>query len=176
MAEEELQLWQTVDPAEFAPKLKARNEAQSLLIATRQGAGFPVAAGQVAHAIKSRATHVLLDFSKTACAIRYQIDGAWEQLPPLDRETGDAMLYCLKQLCLMNPADRRSAQTGGCGVKVAKDKFKLEVQSRGVPTGERVLARLENEKMPFERMTDLGMREKMLETFKSKLGTSAATS
>ena len=44
-----------------------------------------------------------MDFSQTACAIRYQIDGNWEQLPPLDRETGDAMLYALKQLCLMNP-------------------------------------------------------------------------
>ena len=33
------------------------------------------------------------------------------------------MLYALKQLCLMNPADRRSAQTGQCGLKVGKDKF-----------------------------------------------------
>ena len=79
------------------------------------------------------------------------------------------MLYALKQLCLMNPADRRSAQTGACGLKVGRDKFKLTVQSQGVATGERVLGKIENEKIPFERMSDLGMRDKMIESFKEQL-------
>lgn len=170
MAEqEEIQLWQTVAPVEFVPEIAERTQAQSLLIATRQGPGYQVAGGQLAHAIQSRATHALFDFSQAACAIRYQIDGNWEQLPPIDRETGDAMLYALKQLCLMNPADRRSAQTGKCGLKIAKEKFNLSVQSQGVATGERVLARIESAKIPFERLADLGMRDKMIDTFKEKL-------
>ncbi|MGI9471034.1 MAG: ATPase, T2SS/T4P/T4SS family [Rubripirellula sp.] len=170
MAEqEEIQLWQTAQPVEFVPRIAERTEAQALLISTRQGAGFDIAAGQFGHAIQSRATHILMDFSQNACAIRYQVDGAWEQLPPLDRETGDAMLYAIKQLCLMNPADRRSAQTGQCGLKLAKEKLNLTIQSQGVATGERVLARIESEKVPFERMSDLGMRDKMFETFKEKL-------
>jgi type II secretory ATPase GspE/PulE/Tfp pilus assembly ATPase PilB-like protein len=45
----------------------------------------------------------------------------------------------------------------------------MTVQSQGVATGERVLVRLESEKIPFERMSDLGMRDKMFETFKEKL-------
>jgi type II secretory ATPase GspE/PulE/Tfp pilus assembly ATPase PilB-like protein len=152
MAEkEEIQLWQTVAPVEFAPRIDERTEAQSLLIATRQGPGYQVGGGQLAHAIQSRATHILMDFSQNACAMRYQIDGNWEQLPPIDRETGDAMLYALKQLGLMNPADRRTAQTGVCGLKVTKDKFNLKIQSQGVPTGERVLAKIESEKVPFKR-------------------------
>ncbi len=170
MAEQqEIQLWQTVAPVEFVPRVEGRTEAQSLLITTRQGPGYQVAGGQLAHAIQSRATHMLIDFSQNACAIRYQIDGNWEQLPPLDRETGDAMLYALKQLCLMNPTDRRTAQTGSLGLKVAKQKFNLTLQSQGVQTGERVLVRIESEKIPFERMSDLGMRDKMYEAFKEKL-------
>jgi type II secretory ATPase GspE/PulE/Tfp pilus assembly ATPase PilB-like protein len=170
MAEkEEIQLWQTVAPVEFAPRIPERTEAQALLITTRQGPGYEIAAGQLAHAIQSRATHVLMDFSQSACALRYQVDGSWEQLPPLDRESGDAMLYAFKQLCLMNPADRRSAQTGKCGLKVVKEKFNLALQSQGVPTGERVLARIETEKIPFSRMADLGMRDKMVESLKEKL-------
>ena len=170
MAEkEEIQLWQTVAPVEFAPRIAERTEAQALLISTRQGPGYQVGGGQLAHAIQSRATHILMDYSQNACAMRYQIDGNWEQLPPIDRETGDAMLYALKQLCLMNPADRRSAQTGKCGLKVAKDKFNLTIQSQGVATGERVLARIESEKIPFKRMSDLGMRDKMFETLKERL-------
>ena len=169
MAQEELQPWQTVAPTEFSPKLPDNTEAQSVLIQARQGAGYEVAGGQLSHAIQARATHMLMDFSKTGCAVRYQIDGAWEMLPPLDRETGDAMLYAMKQLCMMNPADRRSQQTGSCGVKLNKDKFDLHLQAQGVPTGERVLARIESLKIPFERMSDLGMRDKMFETFREQL-------
>ncbi|MCG8648433.1 MAG: Flp pilus assembly complex ATPase component TadA [Pirellulales bacterium] len=167
--QEELQLWQTVTPVEFSPKLAEQKEAQALLISARQGVGYQVAGGQLSHAIQARATHMLMDYSQNACAIRYQIDGNWEQLPPIDRETGDAMLYALKQLCLMNPADRRSAQTGKCDLKLAKDKFELVIQSQGVATGERVLAKFESMKLPFDRMSDLGMRDKMLESFKEKL-------
>lgn len=171
MAEEEVeeQLWETVDPVEFSPKLKERTEAQALLVLARQGSGYEVAGGQLSHAIQSRATHILMDFSAQGCAIRYQVDGVWEQLPPLDRETGDAMLYAIKQLCLMNPADRRSAQTGKLDLKLVKEKYELNVQSQGVPTGERVLFKFETGKIPFERMVDLGMRDKMYETFKEKI-------
>ncbi len=166
---EELQLWQTVAPVEFTPKLADRNEMQALLISVRQNPGFAVAGGQLAHAIKSRATHVLMDFSAAACAIRYQVDGNWEQLPPLERETGDAMLYALKQLCQLNPADRRSPQSGSLGLKVAKDKYELQVQSQGVKSGERVLAKIIPEKSPFTHLADLGMRDKMIATFKEQL-------
>jgi type II secretory ATPase GspE/PulE/Tfp pilus assembly ATPase PilB-like protein len=168
-ASDEQHVWQTGTPVEFSPKIKERTEAQSLLVLVRQGAGYEVAGGLLGHAIAARSTHILMDFSQRGCAIRYQIDGNWEQVAPLDRETGDAMLYAIKQLCLMNPADRRSAQTGSINIKLVKDKYDLQVQSQGVPTGERVLIKFEAEKIAFERMTDLGMRDKMLETYKSKL-------
>lgn len=167
--QEEIQLWQTVSPVDFAPRIDDRMEAQSLLISVRQGAGYEVAAGQLAHAIQCRATHLLLDYSQAACAMRYQVDGAWEQLPPMDRETGDAMLYALKQLCLLNPADRRTAQSGRVQIKIGKEKYGLILQSQGVQTGERVLAKIEPEKVPFEKMPDLGMRDKMVASFKEKL-------
>ncbi|TWT93812.1 ATPase, T2SS/T4P/T4SS family [Stieleria varia] len=163
------QLWQTVPPVEFTPKLSDNTQVQALLINARQGIGFAIAAGQVSHGIHSRATHLLLDFTAQGCAVRYQIDGQWEQLPPLDRESGDAMLYALKQLTLLNPADRRSAQAGSVKVKLAKAKFNLTLQSQGVPTGERVLLKIDSENVPFERLGDLGMRDKMIETFKQTI-------
>ncbi len=170
MAEQqEIQLWQTVEPVDFSPRIEVRSEAQALLVQTRQGVGYAIGGGQLAHAIQSRATHMLMDFTKAACAIRYQVDGAWEQLPPLEREIGDAMLVALKQLSLMNATDRRSTQTGKLGLKVAKEKFTLTLQSRGTPTGEQVMARIEPDKVPFERMSELGMRDKQLEQFKEKL-------
>lgn len=168
-SQEELQLWQSARPAEFSPDVASSSEVQALVIKARQGAGFPVAAGQIGHAVQSRATHVLMDFSASSCALRYQVDGQWEQLPPLDRETGDAMLVALKQLCLLNPADRRSAQSGKCGIKIKKDKYRLTIQSQGVKSGERVLIRLTPENVPFDRLEHLGMREKMIESFREQL-------
>lgn len=167
--QEELQLWQTAAPVEFAPQIKDRSEAQSVLIGARQGAGFPVAAGQISHALQSRASHILMDYSQAACAMRYQVDGQWEPLPPIDRETGDAMLITLKQICQMNPADRRTAQKGKCTAKLNREKFDIQVQSQGVATGERVLVKIEPEKVPFERLADLGMRDKMVQDYKTIL-------
>ncbi|WP_168565329.1 ATPase, T2SS/T4P/T4SS family [Crateriforma spongiae] len=172
--QEELQPWQTVRPVEFSPRGPSSSDSQATLVAARQGAGFEVIAGQIGHAIANRASQVLLDFSQTACAIRYQIDGAWESMPPLDRETGDAMLYALKQLCYMNPADRRSAQKGECDLKANKEKFDISVRSQGVKTGERVLVVVAPKKMPFEKLADLGMRDKMIEAFKEGLNSSSS--
>lgn len=166
---ESTQLWQTVAPVDFSPKLESNTQVQALLISTRQGAGYEIAGGQMSHAIRSRATQVLLDFTAAGCAIRYMIDGQWEQLPPLDRESGDGMLYALKQLCLLNPTDRRSAQTGSVAIKLNKDKFDLQMQSQGVPTGERVLVTLQSAKIPFESLSEIGMRDKMAAAFKERM-------
>ncbi|MDM4016177.1 ATPase, T2SS/T4P/T4SS family [Roseiconus lacunae] len=163
------QLWQSVAPVEFTPKLNDNSQAQALLIGARQGAGFAIAAGQVSHAIQSRATQVLFDFTAAGSTIRYMIDGQWEQLPPLDRESSDAMLIALKTLSLMNPADRRSAQSGSVMAKLKKEKYDVLLQSQGVPTGERVLMRLEAQQVPFETLADLGMRDKMVATVKQYL-------
>ena len=166
---EEVQLWQTAEPVEFNPTTKDRNEGQSILISARQGVGYAVAAGQLSHAIQSRATHLLLDYSQKACGMRYQIDGSWEPLPPIDRETGDAMLYALKQLCQLNPADRRSSQQGKVHAKIRKDKFVVAMHTQGIPTGERVLIKIEAEKIPFETLADLGMRDKMVTDLRQQL-------
>ncbi len=170
--EQEIQLWQTVQPIEFSVTIGNREQQQGLEILARQAPGYVVAAGQIAHALSSRATHILMDFTQQFVAMRYQIDGNWEQLPNLPRDAGDAMLYSLKQVAGLNPADRRSAQQGKCATKYKKAKFFITVQSQGTQTGERVLVRIESEKAPFASLSDLGMRDKMKEQFKAALDTS----
>jgi len=174
-AAEEVQIWQTAPPAMLLPKIKDKTQQQSVLITTRQNPGYVVAAGQVGHAIVSRASQVLLDYSQAACSIRYQVDGQWEQLPPLPRDAGDAMLIAFKQVCQLNPADRRSAQTGKCEVKIQRDKYNLSMQSQGIPTGERVLIKIETEKVPFAKLADLGMKDSMVEQFRTALNSEGST-
>ncbi|MEL6898165.1 MAG: ATPase, T2SS/T4P/T4SS family, partial [Planctomycetota bacterium] len=163
------QLWQTVQPVDLVPANPDKTQQQSIQIAARQGAGFPVAGGQIAHAIESRATHMMLDFTAQACGVNYQIDGQWEALPPLPRDVSDAMLFALKQLAEMNPADRRSPQQGKMKTKVNKDKYLIRIQSQGSPNGERAMVRIEPENSPFKKLSELGMRDKMVETTKELL-------
>lgn len=174
-AAQEIQIWQTAPPATLTPLVDDKNQQQAMLISARQGAGHPVATGQIGHAIKSRATQIMLDYTQSACATRYQVDGQWEQLPPLTREIGDAMLITLKQLCQLNPADRRSAQRGKCEAKINKDKYLVTLMSQGTAGGERVMVRLDAEKVPFNVLADLGMRDTMIEQFREALNGESST-
>lgn len=166
---EELQAWQLHPPVELSPAIKDKSRQQSVLIMARQSPGFPVAGGQLAHVLMNRANQALFDYTQQGVAVRYQVDGLWEQAPPIPRDAGDAMLVALKTLAEMNPQDRRSQQTGKIVIKAGRDKWNLTVQSQGVPTGERVLFRIEPEKLPFASLADLGMREKMIESFRGHL-------
>ncbi|XZE52607.1 ATPase, T2SS/T4P/T4SS family [Planctomycetaceae bacterium SH139] len=169
---EELQPWQLFPPVELSPAIADKTEQQSVLIQARQTPGLPVAGGQVAHALANRAGQILFDFTQQGVAIRYQVDGLWEQMPPLPRDAGDAMLVSLKMLASLNPQDRRSAQAGKLKLKTGRDKWNVAFQSQGVATGERVLLRLEQEKLPFENLAALGMRDKMIESFREMLNDS----
>src|SRR6056297_2067934 len=168
-ATEELQPWQTVTPVALNVTSGDRNAQQALEIRGRQEPGHPVAAGQVAHALQARATHWLMDFNAQGVAMRYQVDGMWESIPPLPRDAGDAMLTVLKMLAGMNPSDRRNPQSGSLQTKVGKAKYKLTLQSQGVKGGERVMMRIEPLEVPFASLADLGMRDKMQETYKNHL-------
>lgn len=170
----ELQPWQTAPQATLTPLVSDPSQQQAVLIQARQGTGHPVAIGQIGHALTARAIQIMLDYNASACVVRYMIDGQWEPGPELTRELGDAMLITLKQVCQLNPADRRSGQSGKCQAKLGKDKFMMTLKSQGTAQGERVLIRLDPEKIPFQRLEDLGMRDTMIEQFREALNSESS--
>jgi type II secretory ATPase GspE/PulE/Tfp pilus assembly ATPase PilB-like protein len=161
-------IWTLAPPVEFKPSGDS-SQSQAKLILGRQSPAFGIAAGLLGHALACRSTDILMDFTQQATTIRYQIDGMWEQLPPMDRATGDATLQVLKQLNGLNPADRRSKQAAAMELKSGKEKLRCEFQSQGVPTGERVLVHFVPLKIPFGSLFDLGMRDKMVDALKQSL-------
>lgn len=159
---------------DFKPKVADKQEQQGILIACRGMEQFPAAVLLAAQALKARADQILLDYSQQGVAVRFRVDGMWENMPPMDRPTGDGLLVIYKRLCVLNASDRRSRQQGVLPVTFRGDDWIFDFMSQGVPTGERVLIRIEPKKPVLKTLNDLGMREKMQEQLKTLLNSSDA--
>jgi type II secretory ATPase GspE/PulE/Tfp pilus assembly ATPase PilB-like protein len=96
------------------------------VIAARQTNGLPLARKVIFEGLKSRASAVVLDYAAASVAIRYLVDGVWMPQEPLEREGADPALDALKELCGLNPKERRAKQSGKFGVEYSvlrKDVF-----------------------------------------------------
>lgn len=156
-------------PLEFKPKAPSKAEVDGIMIAARQLPGFPIATTLLAMAMVDRADIIMLDFTQTGVAVRFRVDGIAENKPPLERETGDAALVALKRLASLNPADRRSKQEAKLPFHFAKEDWIAEIVTQGVPTGERVMIRIEPKKTKLKTLSDLGMRDKLQEEWRGFL-------
>ena len=139
--------------------------AQREIAARQTEAGFPTK-DLLYDAVVRRAEKVLLDYSRDAVAVQYQIDGLWHNVAPRDRATGDALLAMLKLLCGLRADERRARQDGKFLIEHQQTKVKYvgTLTAQGVKTGERVVLELAPKKAkPFKTLTDLGMREPMQE-------------
>ncbi len=154
---------------EFKPKASDKQAEQGIMIACRGSEHFGAATTLMAQALVSRADQILLDFSQQGVAIRFRVDGLWEGMPAMDRATGDGVLVLYKKLCNLNSTDRRSRQVGTLPVKMKGNDWIVTFTSQGIPTGERVLMRIEPKKQVLNNLGDLGMREKMQEQLRGLL-------
>lgn len=125
---------------EFTAAGRSEEEQAANLIRARQGAAFVQLKDLMVTAITNRADLMAFDYTRQSVAGKMMVDGSWHNLPPLDRPTGDALLYSLKCLAGLDPADRRSQQIGKFGLKWLDVSLKanFELVTAGVPTGERV--------------------------------------
>lgn len=160
-AAEQSQAQVVLPELDFKPKMGDKQQEQGVLIACRNMEQYPPTVMLTAQAIKSRADQVLLDFSAQGVTIRFRVDGMWEAMPPMDRATGDGVLVIYKRLSQLNPADRRSRQQGKLPLKYKGEEWILDVMCQGIPSGERVLIRIDPKKTVLKVIADLGMREKM---------------
>lgn len=154
---------------EFKPKAKDKQAEQGILIACRGMEQFAAASTIVAQALVSRADQILLDYSQQGVAVRFRVDGLWEAMPVMERALGDGVLVIFKKLCSLNPTDRKSRQVGTLPIKMSGTDWIFSFTSQGIPTGERVLMRIDPKKPVLNTLTDLGMREKMQEQLRSLL-------
>ncbi len=156
-------------PVEFKPAAGDQRAQQACLISLRQNLAYPALKAMYADTITRRVDQILMDYTREQVNIRYQVDGIWHDMPAMDRELGDAMLYALKQLASVNPDDRRSKQSGSFNATIPGRKSKTLFTSQGVQTGERVLIKLVTERKKIMTLKECGMIPSAEERLKSHL-------
>jgi type II secretory ATPase GspE/PulE/Tfp pilus assembly ATPase PilB-like protein len=149
-------------------ELKAQGGATDVdnnanLLTARQSPGFVTAKDLIADAISRRGDAIMLDYTKEAVGIRYQIDGVWHQGEPRDRESGDLMLAVLKTLAALDAKDRRGKQQGTFGAEFSGTKYTCRLATQGTQTGERAVLKLDDGGSQFHSLDELGMRDKVRE-------------
>jgi len=164
---------EALPPIEFKPPASSGQQQQGVLVACRAIPQYGVAVMLTAQALNSRADQILIDFTAQGASIRFRVDGLWEKMPPLERETADGMLVVLKRLAMLNPLDRRSLQKSKLPVKYRAVDWIFHFASQGVPNGERVLMSIQPKKVVLNTLTDLGMRDRMQEKFKELINSSS---
>lgn len=139
------------------------------LLQARESEVFNLTREMLVDVLLRRGEALMLDFTQQAVGVRIQIDGLWTNGEPLDRETGDGMLAVLKIISSLNPAERRKRQQGEFGAKYGKKNYTCTIASQGTKTGERALIQFDDGASQFEKLPDLGMREKMVEQVRELL-------
>lgn len=160
---EQLQQDQGAD-FDFTPAGDTDADRQANLIRARQSDGFVVLKDFLSECLLKRADTILIDYSQSQAAPRIFVDGTWHPLPPMDRPTGDAMLFSLKYIGGLNPADRRNKQVGRFALKSPDyGKRKVDITTQGIKNGERAVLKLigdASSKLPLKQLGMLPSMEK----------------
>jgi len=157
-------------PVDFKCTTGEQVANQTAEIQCRQSMGIVPAKHIVYEAIIGRGDRVLMDFTAQGVSSQVEVDGVWQALPALDRQNGDMMLAVFKTLAHLNPQDRVNQQVGEFKATYGKEVRTCEFTSSGTQTGERVIIKLISKAGKFDSLSDLGIREPLIEAYKRLSG------
>ena len=83
---EEKPLHELLPPVEFTPMgASSKQLDQGNLLAAKQTPAFPIAGGVISHCLTKRGERLLMDFTAQACGMKFEVDGVWMNVDPMDR-------------------------------------------------------------------------------------------
>lgn len=168
--EEPRPIHELVPPVELTARgAESEQQNQGNLLAAKQSPAFLDAGGVISHCLTKRGGRLMLDCTQAAVGVKFDVDGVWMNVDPYDRQTGDGMFAVFKKIANLNVQDRKSRQDGKFGVAFKGAKYNCTFTSQGVPTGERIMVTITPKKPQFEKILDLGMREKVRQQLKTFL-------
>src|SRR5690606_3644679 len=105
-------------------------QAELNLVKVLPSPGYPNMVLFLANVFQTWAQRVGLDYTAQQVNIRYQVDGIWNDLPPMDRESGDYMLASMKQLANLDYRQRDERQEGKFKAELNGLKYSVSIQCR----------------------------------------------
>lgn len=146
------------------------DQKQANLIKARQSPVFEQVAQMLFESARTGVEQVLLDYGRESVNHQLQVDGIWHRQPPMDRESGDAILWTLKTLANLNPAERQRPQKGVVNGKIGREKLEFDLSCQGIKTGERVLIKLVRTSGLDLNLQRMGMAEETVKKLMTQVG------
>ena len=148
---------------------KDKVDQQANLIRARQNPYFIRMKEVFDEAVRSNAEVYRMDFVAEGVGIRQKVDGMWHTLEPMDRTSGDGILFGIKQLAALDPNDRRSTQKAEIAVSIPDHNRTCLITTQGTQTGETALLEFREKKKGNWTLDEVGMFKDMQDELKKHL-------
>ena len=122
-------------------------------------------------AVKRRASDVHVQPYEDRLAVRFRIDGVLRDVFSPPRALHPEIISRIKVMGGMNIAEHRLAQDGRCTVEVGDRIVDLRISTLPTSFGERAVLRLLDKSIRLYELTELGMPDEVLETFRKLIHT-----
>lgn len=125
--------------------------------------------GVLSQAIKVRASDIHFEPYEDNFIIRYRVDGILREVLTHDSRLSAPIISRLKIIARLDIAERRKPQDGRVSLSLGANKIDVRVSSLPSSYGERVVLRLLDKKAAQINITDLGLPNSILDTYKAAL-------
>ena len=165
-----------LSPNEMGPPVDVRattgdNSAnQTAEIQCRQSMGIVPVKQVLYESLVNDAERLLIDCTIQGATSQIEVDGLWQQLPMLDPQNATMMVAVMKTLAHLNAQDRVSEQKGEFTANSGEIGRRCHITTVGTQTGERIIIKLQPKKPRFKAISELGIREEILDEFKRLTG------
>ena len=125
--------------------------------------------GVLSQAIKVRASDIHFEPYEDNFIVRYRVDGILQEVLTHDSRLSAPIISRLKIIARLDIAERRKPQDGRVSLSLGTNKIDVRVSTLPSSYGERVVLRLLDKKAAQINITDLGLPESILNTYKTAL-------
>lgn len=146
----------------------SKQDDQAASVGARQLPGYSATAMLLDDANRRRASAALLTFAD-AVGVRYMIDGVWHNLSAQPLEAGNQVIEVLSLLAGLGIGTPAQKANGRMAIKAGKEEMSCTISHTTNNEATRWLIQFQRESQKFEKLSDLGMREKVAENLAQRL-------
>ena len=156
-------------PVQFKASAGGGRDGEANILLARRSPGYVPAKELVADMLDRRGDSIMLEFTPQNVGVRFQIDGVWHNVDPLEASAGNLILAVLKTMAGLDANERAKRQEGMFPADYKGIHYGVKLQTKGVETGEQAVLHFHPTKAPVHTLEELGMRTKTQEQLKELL-------